>query len=414
MRDGWVRATLEDICARITDGAHHSPRSVNEGKPMASVKDLTPFGVNLDTCRRISQQDYDKLVRQGCRPEAGDILIAKDGATALDTVCQVDGSPDFVLLSSVAILRPKPDRVTSVFLRYCLEAEPTRRYMKNAFTTGAAIPRVVLKDFKRVVVHIPPLPVQRKIAAILSAYDDRIENNRRRIEILEEMAQALYREWFVEFRFPGHEAVRMVDSPLGKIPEGWEITTLGEVCDITMGSSPKSQYYNENGDGLPFHQGVSSYGDLFPTHTRYCTKLMRLAEAGDILFSVRAPVGRMNVADRRLVIGRGLASIRSKTGYQMFCLYQLKDRFREEDSMGGGTIFKAVTKQDMNTIPFIWPSDGCRDAFENAVHPMFEQMANLTRRNALLRQTRDLLLPRLISGELDVSELYIDVGEEGA
>jgi type I restriction enzyme S subunit len=312
------------------------------------------------------------------------------------------------------VFRARPTLADPGYVYYLATSDIVRKPAEKSMSGASGRQRADIKSIAELDVPAPPLPVQRKIAAILSAYDDLIENNRRRIEILEEMAQALYREWFVEFRFPGHEAVRMVDSPLGEIPEGWEITTLGEVCDITMGSSPKSQYYNENGDGLPFHQGVSSYGDLFPTHTRYCTKLMRLAEAGDILFSVRAPVGRMNVADRRLVIGRGLASIRSKTGYQMFCLYQLKDRFREEDSMGGGTIFKAVTKQDMNTIPFIWPSDGCRDAFENAVHPMFEQMANLTRRNALLRQTRDLLLPRLISGELDVSELYIDVGEEGA
>lgn len=264
------------------------------------------------------------------------------------------------------------------------------------------------KYLKEEEIVLRSLPSQGKIAAILSAYDDLIENNTRRIEILEKIAQTLYREWFVKFRFPEHEDVKMIDSELGFIPEGWDVSTLGDVCHIVMGQSPKSEFYNTNGDGLPFHQGVTDFGTLFPTDRIYCTVQNRVAEKGDILFSVRAPVGRINIANKRMVIGRGLSAIRSQSGQQWFVFHQLKEKFREEDTMGGGTVFNAVTKQDMHRIKVIVPQQSMLEQFEEVVRPVFSQLETLTDTNDNLRRTRDLLLPRLISGELDVEDLDID------
>jgi len=161
------------------------------------------------------------------------------------------------------------------------------------------------------------------------------------------MAQMIYREWFVHFRFPGHEKVNMVKSKLGMIPDGWEVKTLWDICIIVMGQSPKSEFYNEDGNGLPFHQGVTDFGNRFPTDRVYCTVQNRIAEDRDILFSVRAPVGGINLANKRIVVGRGLCAIRSKTGNQAFVFQQLKEKFKEPDTMGGGTIFKSVTKEDI-------------------------------------------------------------------
>ena len=408
----WFEATLNDVCVKITDGAHLSPKSVANGMPMASVKDLTSYGINIDSCRQITKEDYDKLVRQGCQPLEGDVLIAKDGATALDTVCVVKKTSEVVLLSSVAILRPDRAKIDSLFLRYYLDSETTRSYMKGAYTTGAAIPRVVLKDFKLASIKFASLPIQRKIAAILSAYDDLIENNLRRIKILEEMAQNLYREWFVKFRFPGHEQARFVDSPLGMIPEGWEVKKLGECCELIMGQSPKSSFYNEMGEGLPFHQGVTNFGDRFPTDRVYCTVADRIAEANDIMLSVRAPVGRINIALHRLVLGRGVSAVRARDGHQNFLFHQLKEVFSEEDLMGNGAIFKAVTKSDLTEIQLLHPALSMVEEFDGMVHSVDLQIKVLTSKNKSLRRTREMLLPRLISGEVDVSELDIAIPEE--
>ncbi|MCY4339397.1 MAG: restriction endonuclease subunit S [Gammaproteobacteria bacterium] len=279
----------------------------------------------------------------------------------------------------------------------------------SGYITGAAQPKLSQENLKRISLNLPPYLKQKKITAILSAYDNLIENNLRRIKILEEMAQNLYREWFVKFRFPGHENVCMVDSPLGKIPEEWEVRKLSEVCNLVMGQSPKSEFYNDVGEGLPFHQGVTDFGERFPTVRLYCTMQNRLAEAGDILFSVRAPVGRINIAPTQMIIGRGLSAIRHSAGFQWFVFHLLREKFKEEDSMGGGTIFKAVTKSDMRSIELLSADDETHRRFEDMVLPIENQIKNMTKKNETLRQTRDLLLPKLISGELDVSELDIDI-----
>jgi type I restriction enzyme S subunit len=321
------------------------------------------------------------------------------------------GSPAFIPESDKFLHNQRLGKIVDLdrsrmdprFLYYLFNSHSVRAQIK-ASATGATVRHTAPTRIYDVEVGVPPLPIQRKIAAILSAYDDLIENNTRRIAILEEMARLLYREWFVHFRFPGHEQVAMVDSDLGPVPEGWEVKRLENVCDLVVGQSPKSEFYNKEGEGLPFHQGVRDFGDLFPITRVYCTVTKRIAEAGDILFSVRAPVGRMNIADRKTVIGRGLHAIRSKTGNQAFVFLQLKDKFYEEDMMGGGTIFKSVTKADMLGLQLLTPPAGLIAEFEHIVNPMFSALSVLTNKNANLRRTRDLLLPRLISGEVDVSD----------
>ena len=185
-------------------------------------------------------------------------------------------------------------------------------------------------------------------------------------------------------------------------------------CDIVMGQSPKSEFYNEEGEGLPFHQGVTDFGKIFPTTRVYCTIKNRIAESGDILFSVRAPVARINIADRKIVIGRGLSSIRSKDGTQVFIFQQLKYTFQEEDMIGGGTIFKSVTKADMHRINVLIPSHLLVSEFERIAKSMFYELKVLTAKNDVLRRTRDLLLPKLISGEIDLEGLEIKEGGLGA
>ena len=278
------------------------------------------------------------------------------------------------------------------------------------YNSGAGVPTLNRNHLDTLEIAIHDFQSQRKIASILSAYDDLIENNLRRIKILEEIAQALYREWFVKFRFPGHEKIRMVDSAMGMIPERWEVVHLVDSCDIVMGQSPKSEFYNTSGDGLPFHQGVSNFGPRFPTEHVFCTMKNRIAETGDILLSVRAPVGRINLADKRLIVGRGLCAIHNKNGQQWFTLHQLKERFQQEDTMGGGTIFKAVTRKDVESIESLNPASLTVRAFEEICYPVEVQIEILTDKNTNLRQTRDLLLPKLISGELDVSDLDIKTG----
>lgn len=298
-----------------------------------------------------------------------------------------------------------PDKADTRFIKYYINTIKLRMQNISKGTTQDNLSLDKLMSFDFVV---PSVKVQQKIASILSAYDDLIDNNLKRIKILEEIAQMIYREWFVNFRFPGREKIKMVKSEMGMIPEGWETKNLGDVCNVVMGQSPKSEYYNTEGNGLPFHQGVKDFGSRFLTHNTYCTVESRIAEQGEILISVRAPVGRINIASEKLIIGRGLSAIRHKHGQQSFLLYQLKHIFREEDSMGSGTIYRAITKDDLLNIKIIQPSREFDNNFNDLVSPMDAEIENLTMRIETLRKIRDLLLPKLISGEIDLENMDID------
>jgi type I restriction enzyme S subunit len=245
---------------------------------------------------------------------------------------------------------------------------------------------------------VPPLPIQQRIASIVNAHDDPIENNQRRIALLEEAAQMLYREWFVRFRFPGHEHVNIKDG----IPEGWKRRGLIMLAEIVMGQSPKSVFYNEIGNGLPFHQGVSDYGFRFVSHRTYSSSVTKTAEAGDILVSVRAPVGRINITRDRIVLGRGLAAVRSRNGHTSFLFYALKSHFYAEDIIGTGAIYAATNKKELEAQIFLEPSPPLIREFEDHASAIDQQVACLTSQNEKLAQARDLLLPRLMNGEIAV------------
>ena len=266
---------------------------------------------------------------------------------------------------------------------------------------GVAVPTLNRNVLKNVFISYPKsLETQKRIASILSTYDDLIENNLKRIKLLEETAQNIYKEWFVNFCFPNYE-----NTPFNEetgLPEGWEVNKLSELVLLTMGQSPESEFYNTNGEGLPFHQGVTGYGHRFVSHSTYCSKITRVAEEGDILFSVRAPVGRLNIAPERLIIGRGLSSIRNNRNCQSFQFYQLKNHFFQEDMIGGGAIFNSVTKNDLENQQLISPKEYIVDNFEKVVKPIDEQIWKLNIQNQKLKESRDILLPRLMNRTLEV------------
>ena len=174
-----------------------------------------------------------------------------------------------------------------------------------------------------------------------------------------------------------------------------------------MGQSPESKHFNEDGDGLPFHQGVSDFGDRFVTHLIFSTHATRIAQPGDILCSVRAPVGRLNMTLDKIVIGRGLSAIRSRTGTQSLLCYQLKNLFFKEDLIGGGAIFAFVGKKELFAQELLQPSEEVARAFENFASGVDQQIEALTLQIGRLQEARDLLLPKLMSGALDVSRIAV-------
>ncbi|MFT7223410.1 MAG: type I restriction enzyme S subunit [Cellvibrionaceae bacterium] len=216
--------------------------------------------------------------------------------------------------------------------------------------------------------------------------------------MLEESTRQLYKEWFMRFRFPGHEHVKIIDG----VPEGWSFKPLKEIANITMGQSPKSEFYNSNGEGLPFHQGVTKFGFRFVEHEAYCTKPTRLSEPGDILFSVRAPVGRLNITNDVIVLGRGLSAIHSIDGFQSFLFYALKSYFFKEDMIGSGAIYASVTKKDLENQEILIPSITLLQEFDDFASDIDKQIYSLHQMNVNLTRARDLLLPKLMNEEIAV------------
>ena len=286
------------------------------------------------------------------------------------------------------------------------------------FNSGAAVPTLNRNDLDTLELKIHNLPTQYKIAAVLSAYDDLIENNTRRIQILEEMARTIYREWFVEFRFPGHEGVEMVESKLGLIPQGWKVVRLSDLVKTQYGYTESA---TENEVGPKFVRGTdinkTSYIDwntvpfcpIEPEkHVKYQLHI------GDILVIRMADPGKVAIIEKEIDAVFASYLIRLKpisnrlSPYYLF--YTLLDRRYQNYIYGAstGTTRKSASAGVVTDFDFIVPTNELKNHFEGVIGVLRKTLNNLLEKNANLRQTRDLLLPKLISGEFDVSELDIN------
>ncbi|MCG9707423.1 restriction endonuclease subunit S [Pseudoalteromonas sp. Isolate3] len=420
MNTSWTELTLDDVCSKITDGAHHSPKSVENGKPMSSVKDMTPFGLNLKSSRVISEDDFNKLVKQGCKPEVNDVLISKDGNSALDTVCRVREPVDAVLLSSVAILRPDISVIEPEFLRLYLDAEPTRQYLKSTSISGAAIPRVILKDFKRAKIKLPlSLDKQRVLSSYISNYDNLIENNNRRIAILEDMAQSLYREWFVNFRYPNHEDnldtdgnPKLVDSPLGQTPEGWEVKCLKGIGHINTGKTPsKKKEENYSSRDVPFIKTPDMHSGMFVINTKEMLSTVgadsqktKYIPSWSICVSCIGTAGIVALSSQRSQTNQQINTLVPESNkYTEFMYFALKALKKTIENHGAtGATMTNLSKSKFEALEVVLPDESILNEFHQLTNPMFKQIQALARKNENLKQQRDMLLPKLISGQIEL------------
>lgn len=206
----WNEVELQALASVITDGAHLSPKPKSQGRFMCSVKDMTYNKFDFSNVKLISEEDYQLLLKQGCAPQIGDLLISKDGANCLDLLFLYQQEQEIVLLSSIAIVRLR-ENICKEYVRYFLLSPDCQFIMRNNYISGSAIPRVVLKDFKKVPIILPPLPEQKAIASVLSSLDDKIDLLHRQNKTLEAMAETLFRQWFIEEAKEDWEEVSVKD-----------------------------------------------------------------------------------------------------------------------------------------------------------------------------------------------------------
>lgn len=385
---------LKDICKLIVDCPHTTAKDEGKGFPLVRTPNIGKGRLVYDGMHRVSEEVYNKRNARAI-PQEDDLIFARE-ATA-GNVALIQKDEKVCLGQRTVLIRPDNNVVSPAFLTYCLLA-PKQQYNLLCTANGATVAHVNLPTIRNLKIDLPKRSVQDKIATILSRYDSLIDNYQKQIKLLEEAAQRLYKEWFVNLRFPGHENTKIVDG----VPEGWEKKKLGDIADVLMGQSPKSEFYNSEQKGLPFHQGVGSYGTRFVNDVVYTTSFTRIAEANSLLFSVRAPVGRLNISKNKIVIGRGLAAMKHKNGMQSFLFYMLKERFFKDDIIGNGSIFASISKNELLNLRFIIPANSIIYKYERFASDIDAKIQKLDSQLRLLTESRDRLLPKLLSGEIEV------------
>ncbi|OQW68864.1 MAG: hypothetical protein BVN35_19645 [Proteobacteria bacterium ST_bin11] len=350
-------------------------------------------------------------------------------------------SPDYVVFGcDIEKLDPE-------YLYFFIKSDFWNTWVEGA-GVGSVRVRIYFRELINIPIRLPSIKYQKKIVSILKSFDNKIKLNRQTNQTLEQIAQAIFKSWFVDFepvkakmaaKQAGASAEQiehaalcaisgktpeqlaqldpqtlqqlkatavlfpdaLVDSEMGEIPEEWEASKLGKHFNVVMGQSPSGDTYNEVGDGIVFFQGRRDFGFRFPTARVYTTDPKRFAQAGDTLISVRAPVGDKNMACEKCCLGRGVASIRHKSGSRSFT-YAFISYIESNLSNSGsdGTVFSSINKDELNAVSYVAPSDVLVTHFEELIHPIDEQVEVLSKEIDSLEKTRDFLIPKLLSGEL--------------
>ena len=416
-KEKWDNAS-EWPTIRFTDAVQINPAvRLERGKAYPFV-DMAIVNADLRCAYAVEQRVYSG---SGTRFRSGDTLMARitpcleNGKIARycapDSTDPAHGSTEFI------VIRGRPNVTDHEFAYYLTQWGEVRHYATSQMTGTSGRQRVPTKSLDHLAVTIPPLSEQRAIAHVLGTLDDKIELNRRMNETLESMAQALFQSWFVDFdpvraKMEGRDTGlpkpisdifpdRLVDSERGEVPEGWKIRSLEECFRLTMGQSPPGNTYNDRSDGLPFFQGRTDFGFRFPENRKFTTAPTQVAQPGDTLVSVRAPVGDINMAWERCCIGRGVAALRHKSGSSSFTYYSawaIQEKIREYEHTG--TVFGAINRKQFGALQMLEPRSELIKAFDDHTGPVDIRIRNNASESRTLTALRETLLPKLISGEI--------------
>lgn len=385
MKEKFLRE-LADIQTGPFGSQLHKEDYVADGTPIVTVEHLGNKMFSEQNLPRVSNTDKNRLKKYVLKQ--GDIVFSRVGS--VDRCSYVDQKHDGWMFSG-RCLRVRPtSEIDSEYFYYYFCLEETKQFVRN-IAVGATMPSINTKLLGEVVVTFPELEQQKRISGILSAIDSKIEVNQKINDNLQQQAMALYAEMFL-------------NSSNNDVTSG----TLSDIAVITMGQSPSGSSYNEDGVGEVFYQGRAEFGFRFPKRRLFTTEPKRMAVAGDVLLSVRAPVGDLNMAYERCCIGRGLGAIHSKTGHSSFVLYTMFALRSQLNVFNGeGTVFGSINRDALNAIPIDVPLVTKIDQFEAVAHPIDELIRTNYEENCRLEAIRNSLLPKLMSGEIDVSAIRL-------
>jgi type I restriction enzyme S subunit len=444
----WSKFQLGERCIVKSSKRIFAHEYVEVGIPFMRSKDVIDKALgsfsNYDLY--ISKERYNEIKKTHGSPEKDDLLMSSVGnRSGQPYVVRDEG--DFHFKDGNILWLSKFNNINPDYLAYWLKAEIGQEALTSVMI-GSAQKALTIDSIRKLWVRFPSIEYQNKSVEILKGLDNKIELNRQTNQTLEQMAQPIFKSWFVDFeptrakiaaKLNGQDPERaamaavsgklieeidqlspdtqqqlrttaalfpnnLVDSELGEIPEGWEASSLGQQFNVVMGQSPKGDTYNENGDGMLFFQGRRDFGFRYPTPRVYTTDPKRLAKNGDTLISVRAPVGDRNMAMQECCLGRGVAGIRHKSGARSFT-YAFIGHIEKNlsDSGSDGTVFSSINKNELGAVGFIAPTENLLATFEEKVTSLDQRVEVNSKEIVTLEEIRDSLLPKLLSGELDIS-----------
>ncbi len=402
----WTKIMLEDICISIADGDHQPPPKSDSGIPFVTISNITNTNkLDFTGTMFVSQEYYDNL-NDKRRAHTGDILYSVVGSFGIPVF--IDKEQKFVFQRHIAILRPDPKKIVSRFLYYMMLSRDF--YMKaDTVALGAAQRTISLTALRKMEIEVPSYDVQEKVVKILKPFDDIIENNQKQIELLEETAQCLYKEWFVDLHFPGYENTKVVDG----VPEGWIKNRADYFFDIMIGKTPprtQQQWFVDGKSGIPW-LSISDMGNsgifTFKTSEALTEEAiqkysLKVVPDGTIFVSFKLTIGRVSIATTNMCTNEAIAHFYIKNDYQRAYTYCYLKNFQYDTLGNTSSISKAVNSKIIKAMPFIMPDEKMCWLFSKQVDPILNEIKNKQLVSIKIEEARDRLLPKLINGELEV------------
>lgn len=403
----WKTVRVRELCSDIIDCVNKTaPISVNPTKyKMLRTSDVRNGFINLENLNCVTEETFTKWTRRG-KLQVGDVILTREAP--LGEVGIVRHAENYFLGQRLVLFRANPAVCDNRFLLYAFQFHDNKQAIISK-GVGATVLHLRVPECERIEIKVPDLQTQKRIGDILSSYDDLIENNQKQIKLLEEAAQRLYKEWFVDLRFPGHETTPITDG----IPEGWKKDRADAFFNMSIGKTPpraEKQWFTVGGNGTPWisisdmgNSGTYVFGTAEELTSEAISKHnVKVVPANTVLVSFKLTVGRVSITTTDMCTNEAIAhfllpdsTLREYTYLYLKCF--------EYDSLGNtSAISKAVNSKIIKAMPFVMPDNSTIAKFHKIVKPILDVIKDKQDMNMKLAEARDRLLPKLMNGEIEV------------
>ena len=405
----WKPFNLGDLVEISSSKRIYAKEYTDCGVPFYRSKEIIEksAGNDISTKIYISRERFLALKNKFGAPEQGDILLTSVGTLGVPYVVREE---EFYFKDgNLTWMKNFNKACHNQFIYYWILSDYGKSQIDSK-CIGSTQKALTIETLNKFELLLPPLPEQKAIARVLSTLDEKIEVNSQINKTLENMAEAIFKHWFVDFEFPNENGSpykssggKMAESELGEIPEGWEICDLADIAEIIMGQSPKSDTYNNDNIGLPLINGASDFKKGYINPLKFTSDPKKKSQPGDYVFGVRATVGNVTYVDKEYALGRGVGIARSKMkSLNEFLYFVLVKGINYLESTATGSVYINLSKDDFRFMKIISPPNSLINDFHRTTISIFEEINLKYKENLNLQEIRDVLLPKLLSGEIEL------------